>query len=872
MATKIRTVDDIPAISEWARRNGLELNGRNRYAKTVMVNGYPKEKFTVTIKLGVDSKIQVPDNSPLFEDGEKQQLEDICKNYELYQPIPYTAATIGSDAPPAIRKTILDLGYWADMDWGADALCVPIRDKTGQNIAMIEQRCRGEDGVKQYYRWSYMENGEWAHADLDAFPFWGMEQLDAGHTTVYIHEGAKAAAAGRMFHEVDQLPFSKRDAIKDHPWYPQFSRYPHLGTLGGAHRLGRMDWGYLKKIGIQTVILVPDNDEDGREGAYDVAESLGGIEVLRMPNYPEGTTVGFDVADDFGSLPSVGWQEMPKNLIDITAYWKLVPDPTRTDPDRMKPVWRKEYPKNHAYIKEIERFIINGEPENLIEWSKMGQYYAQHLHSSLTERYGRHAGTRNGCQYDRMTFKPNRPRLTHEAGKQEFNTWHPPIVDPKPMDGRGMRIWNWYLKRIAPNPIERALLKRWIATLLVHPERKHFGVIIHTNTQGTGKTTLYEAILREIIGPKMCVKASNDEFSGRFTDWRESKVLIYGDEISGNSKVSTGEIYQMLKDWVFSDTARIEGKNAKLYFMPDYSKILINSNKEVPLYLESPDRRFLVIRGNERKMHHNQGKALRRWLRGGGLSMILGWAKNIAEDRGADIPKKYLAEDPEFRRTLDLGLPADYLPNNVDAPLTPSKGDLLSKAKPLWFNSAEKLLVSLQGFDEGGLTPEELEDGDTMLDALPMALPMPVLVDAIQNYCAQLNLKVAEATIEAKMKELGLYVSNGKKFPKGGEAMMYQGRISGEPQLRHNIVLNYEALRWAVDRGWIEERHIDQNTHTFVPIADRNGKRSLGGMIKQMKKNDRNNKRGANRSIWRPYWVWCDAKTNASGFKDMRNN
>ncbi|MDP2520147.1 primase-helicase family protein [Shimia thalassica] len=693
---KITDLTEVKSIRDFLDRNGMQMKGLRRATKTVMKDGYPKEEFKVTFNEGPYAAVRGP--AFLFEDDkERERIVDDLRTVELPKPIPHTNECLGTDIPEELKGAHLDERSWSEIDWSKDEVVVPLHDENG-GVVMIERKFRAKDGTKGFDRWVYFDDFVWRREDLPKFPLWGLDQLEHGAHTVFLHEGIKAASAGRRFYDLKANFISERQVIKDHPWYSTFSKFRHLGWIGGANRASSTDWGYLKKLGVKRVIIVPDNDTSGREAAYEIAQLLLGVDVFVLPMYPAGWPMGWDVADGFDKLPD-GWEDLPKNPIDITRmttesytksgmpYWELV----------------KGYPQGLAYVKNKNSFYSVNNPFNEIGWERLGKHYADHIHAgAIPKLAGMVTESQPQNAYFDVAFEPERGVDVYLEGKRFFNIWRQPTVVPKPMTKVGWQLWVEYFERLVPDPYERKRLMQWVATTVARPRRKYFGVILHGDEQGTGKTLLVDEALRPLIGQDYVYAPSLEDIRNRFNGWRVGKVLIYADELKGDKNMTASDIYNRLKTDITAPIVRIEEKGKPHYELRDFCKMLVNSNMDVPLFMEASDRRWLVVGGTQIPLDKKHNDKLREWIRGDGLAEIYHWCLNYESEGQAidpdDVFDSGMAEEV-------LGLDPVYIPFGANAPMTAAKMDLISNSKTRNQKTVASLLEALGEYRDGSERP-----------------------------------------------------------------------------------------------------------------------------------------------------------------------
>ena len=88
-------------------------------------------------------------------------------------------------------------------------------------------------------------------------------------------------------------------------------------------------------------------------------------------------------------------------------------------------------------------------------------------------------------------------------------------------------LWNEFTEHLIPNEQDRAELLRWCATLIARPSvRMHYSVLLISEMQGVGKTTLAEKIMMPLIGNLNCsAPTAHEATNPQFTSWLMYKRL-----------------------------------------------------------------------------------------------------------------------------------------------------------------------------------------------------------------------------------------------------------------------------------------------------------------------------------------------------------
>jgi hypothetical protein len=170
-------------------------------------------------------------------------------------------------------------------------------DRDGR-VVMIQQRVDPENGEGKYRPWSYWSDDQWRRMEPDGpLPLWGMEHL-GDNTTVFLHEGAKAARAVHRL--VNPRSEEEERALAAHPWGRELQGAAHLGWIGGAPNPSRTDWSVLAAAGVTRAYIVADNDALGVAAVPKISKLLSPYPItVHAVRFDEKFTLGFDLADPF---------------------------------------------------------------------------------------------------------------------------------------------------------------------------------------------------------------------------------------------------------------------------------------------------------------------------------------------------------------------------------------------------------------------------------------------------------------------------------------------------------------------------------------------------------------------------------------------
>lgn len=520
-------------------------------------------------------------------------------------------------------------------------------DTDGKSIIMLQQRLDHENGEKNYVPWTYWSDGQWRAAEPEGnLPLWGLDQLK-NSTTVFIHEGAKAARYVRWM--VEAQTKDAKEALAIHPWGDELKGAAHLGWIGGALSPARTDWSVLKKMGVKRAYIVSDNDHTGLQAVPAIAYRL------RVPTFHVQFTdewpASFDLADEFP-------KKMFRKLDGVTHYigptfraclhpatWAtdLIPNP------KGKPtaVLRQHFKEMWAYIEEADLWVCTEMPEIVRSEVIVNKLFAAFSHSSMTTSLLLKAYQGRSAK---ICYRPDiKGRVVTDRGTSAINLHIPSQIKPV---GGDATPWHNFLEYMFPLDFERKEVERWCATLIARPDiRMSYGMLLVSESQGIGKTTLGAEILGKLVGDNNVGFPSEKTITdGVFTEWIANKRLIVVGEIySGHS----WKAYNTLKSYITDKDVMVNAKYQRPYVIDNWAHIIACSNSMRALRMEQDDRRWFYPEIAEVPWTPKQFRNFYNWLQSGGLKIIAEWARNYG----------------------------DYVETSARAPMTERKKDMIAGSR-----------------------------------------------------------------------------------------------------------------------------------------------------------------------------------------------
>lgn len=578
-----------PHLASYIDRIGAEQMNFRRFMIKVKTGHYYVEKVLITIDPDGEVNCRNTDYAPTKE--EKAAIKNELAKVEWPR---------SRGAPNVLKLRITKdelYEFW---------------DRDRRNIIMCQQRIETEKG-KAYIPWAFFNDGKWRLMEPDGLlPFWKPKPA-RNKVKIMIHEGASAA------HFVDGLvndPKRKAER-KAHPWIEMLAEYEHWGMIGGALAPHRVDYTELYAEKPMEVIYVCDNDFPGKSALQLVSKYYG----MAL----KGILFDSDFPDRWDMK-----KPMPEKLLanprPLEDYIRFATYATETIPtaDKGRPVTvLKSY-----FIKE---WFHSVKPDVYIHVDKPSEIYTSDEFDDMVQPFSGSKSTSQlvkGCNAIKsvnIKYIPGQPAGLYG---QSFNTHCAGKI--KEHDGDAGPFLK-FMEQLLPLEKDRIEVMRWCATLIVHPEIKMlYALLLISETQGVGKGTLAERILKPILGIDNVSTPSEEEVvDSDYTYWQAHKRLAIIHEIyAGHSS----KAYNKLKSLITDPVIRVKQKFLSPYEIDNWMHIIACSNNFNALKLTSDDRRWLIPKVTEGKQSQQFWTTFYHWLSDeNGLGIIIHWAKEFLE-------------------------------------------------------------------------------------------------------------------------------------------------------------------------------------------------------------------------------------------------
>lgn len=516
----------------------------------------------------------------------------------------------------------------------------PIYNQATGGIIMVQQRVEKPDGGKIYPPWALFDDGVWRRMEPDGpLPFWKPAQR-RNVARIMVHEGAKAA---QFTDDLVNNP-SRRDELLVHPWRDDLVRYEHRGILGGAMAPHRADFDELRREKVLEVIYICDNDWPGKSALQEVSRcyrrAMKGV--LLDARFKDSWDLADEMPRDlFRGERWVG-PKFTELLVPATYATELVPQTKGKSVARLLRDFREEW--FHCVTPEV--FVHRDWPDRVLDKEGFNSMVAPFSDVAGTAALlVKDAAAKGGL----LKYSPAVKSGIYSGEEGRYiNTHVPSSVKSRKGD---FSPFLDFLDHLVPADGDRLEVMRWCATLIARPEIKMlYGLLMISETQGVGKSTLGEKVLAPLIGgANASYPQENEIVDSAFNNWLAHKRLAVVHEIyAGHSSKAYNRLKNIITDRIIS----INRKFMAPYDIDNWVHIYACSNSMRALQLPDDDRRWFVPRVNEAKKPLSYWIRFNRWLNEeSGLEIIRYWAEEWLKEE-LPVLAGAAAPDSELKREL----------------------------------------------------------------------------------------------------------------------------------------------------------------------------------------------------------------------------
>jgi putative DNA primase/helicase len=241
-------------------------------------------------------------------------------------------------------------------------------------------------------------------------------------------------------------------------------------------------------------------------------------------------------------------------------------------------------------------------------------------------------------------------------------------------------------------------LLKWLAYPLQHPGAKMATAVLVHGSEGTGKSLLFEGIIKRIYG-EYGITIGQAQLEAQFTDWQSKRLFALAEEVV--SRAEKAHYKGVLKHMVTGHELQINPKNLPLRQETNHINFVFLSNSTVPLELDVGDRRYFVMYCDDvPPLEHFQ--AIAKEMDEGGVEAFYHYLLHFPMDDFSAHSKPPLSNAKQELIESSLSqarwFVREWQMGRLDLPYQPAAVDDLWKAFLRWCEKASEFKVKKRWF------------------------------------------------------------------------------------------------------------------------------------------------------------------------------
>ena len=434
-------------------------------------------------------------------------------------------------------------------------------------------------------------------------------------------------------------------------------------------------------FGDKQVIVIPDNDKAGREGAERRVRSLAQVGAsVRLTTLPVKKK-GEDLTDwllRYGGR-AADLLEMDGQDYGLVHAAERAPDTGQTLPDSKRLPTYDDW----LYVIAPKAFVCVADPSTKLDRAQFADYYRRNPAFAKGFIDGYEGQTVYG-----MTFQPMADRLIEDDGKLCLNAWRPGGVEP---EKGGVGPFLKHMNYLVPKKAYRQHVLDWLAHVAQRRGEKIMHALLIWGKQGIGKSYL-SRVMEAVLGLHNVRAVNSDAVKAGRNTWMEGSELVVVEEMMAMGRQ---EMMNTLKSLITEPRVEINPKYVHEYQIPNRVNFMFFSNHSDALKLEDGDRRYMVVHCPGAPKSEEYYRKLFRWTERNGPALAHYLS---SRDLSAFNPHAHAPRTAAKRAMLEENRPAleQYIKMKVDAREVPFDREIVSTSD------------LIQSLTEGGpFTPRE---------------------------------------------------------------------------------------------------------------------------------------------------------------------
>lgn len=208
-----------------------------------------------------------------------------------------------------------------------------------------------------------------------------------------------------------------------------------------------------------------------------------------------------------------------------------------------------------------------------------------------------------------ITYRPDIPTML-DSEEKFLNRYSKPVITSRKGDWKPIEIVIKHaLGANTDSEDDKKLYDHflnWLAYIVQTGGQTRTAWILQ-GTQGTGKGTLLNHVLKPLLGRDNVITQQQENLLDKYNDWMGYNQIIWIDEAEMNVIKESKSLNQKLKTWICEPDITVRPMYSSQFQMLNFSNWIFASNAYDPVYLPQNDRRFNVGNYQEDSFYFAKG-------------------------------------------------------------------------------------------------------------------------------------------------------------------------------------------------------------------------------------------------------------------------
>jgi len=240
-----------------------------------------------------------------------------------------------------------------------------------------------------------------------------------------------------------------------------------------------------------------------------------------------------------------------------------------------------------------------------------------------------------------LTYAAGEDWMVHKDGLVYGNVWRD--ARPEVKEAGDPQPWLDHCRRLVPDAAELEHIWNVMAFKLQHANVKINHAILHGGKGGCGKDTMWAPFIWSVCGPHEKNKGliDNESLSSQWGYQLEAEIVVLN-ELKEPEAKDRRALANKLKPIIAAppEMLTINRKGLHPYKMVNRLFMLAFTNEDMPITLDSDDRRWFCVWSESAKMTPEEAKRIWGWYNAGGFEAVAGWlrARDVSRFSPQGIP------------------------------------------------------------------------------------------------------------------------------------------------------------------------------------------------------------------------------------------